>query len=56
MGDLSEEEKRKLEEMISTWDDIHRAARFLSWIGKKLGWIVSIAGGFALCWSAWHGK
>ncbi|TDR82218.1 hypothetical protein [Paludibacterium purpuratum] len=56
MSDLTEEQKRKLEEMLDTWDSAHRAIRMLNFMGRMLKWGVGLAAGLAMIWGVFHGK
>jgi hypothetical protein len=56
MGDLTDEEKQKLEEMIDTWDNVHRAIKFLNAIGTAIKWLIGIGASVAIIYSSLHGK
>ncbi|TDR79986.1 hypothetical protein [Paludibacterium purpuratum] len=56
MTELTEEQKRRLEEILDTWDSAHRAIRMLNFIGRVLKWIVGLAASLAMLWGALHGK
>jgi hypothetical protein len=51
MGDLSEDEKRKLDEMIETWDDVHRAIQFLKATGRVVKWLIGLGASIAIIYS-----
>jgi len=54
MPDLNDDQKQKLEEMLETWDNVHRAIRVLNLIGSILKWLIGIGASVAVIWTALH--
>lgn len=55
MPELDEDQKRKLAEIIDTWDTASKAIRFLNAVGTLIKWILGIGSAIAIIWSVWHG-
>jgi len=55
MNELTVEQKKKLAEILETWDTYHRAIRFINVLGRILKWILGAGSAFAIMWGAWHG-
>lgn len=56
MPDLNDDQKQKLEEMLETWDNVHRAIKALNFIGGMLKWIIGIGASLAMIWGVLHGQ
>ncbi|MBV8656635.1 MAG: hypothetical protein JO142_02310 [Burkholderiales bacterium] len=54
-NDLNDEQKEKLLVMLETWDDAHRAIKFLKFLGRAAGWILGLGASVAVIWAAAHG-
>lgn len=54
-SDLNDEQKARLLEMLDTWDDVHRAIKFLKFLGHAMGWMLGLGASFAIIWGATHG-
>ncbi len=53
--ELTDEEKKKLKEMVGTWDTASRAIKFINVIGHILKWVLGVGSAFGIIWSSFHG-
>ncbi len=54
MPKLTEEEERKLAEILETWDNARMTIHFLTALGRALKWILGVASAIAVIYASYR--
>jgi len=56
MGELSDEDMKKLREMIESWESAQVGIKAFKLIGDLIKWLAAVLSAVAVLWAAWHMK
>jgi len=56
MGELNEDEMRKLREMIEGWESAQVGIQAFRIIGDRIKWLAAVLAATAVLWAAWNTK
>ena len=54
MGELNDDEMKKLREMIESWDSAQVGISFFKVIGDGIKWLAAVLAAIAVLWAALH--
>ena len=56
MGDLNEDEMKKLREMIDGWESAQVGIHAFKLLGDLIKWLAAVLAAIAVLWAAWNTK
>jgi hypothetical protein len=56
MGELNEDEMKKLREIIESWDSAQVGIHAFKVIGDLIKWLAAVLAAIAVLYAAWHTK